>query len=91
MAKKKDKPTTINASALAALGSRAYGKNKGNMQMKGPVSFPRKSKPKASQIGKGKGDYRKVGNYWKRRRFTVAQRRKFRSRRDTGRGTASGF
>lgn len=52
---------------------------KGNVQYKGSTAV-RKVKPKKSQIGSQKGDWRKVGKLWKQRRFTIQQRREFRSR-----------
>lgn len=45
------------------------------------ASLLRKKKPKASNIGGAAGDWRKVDGGWKRRRFTVAQRKTFRSRK----------
>lgn len=57
---------------------------------KGPITTQaamklgvRKGKPKASKIGAQKGQFRKVGdnNLYKKRRFTVQQRRTFRARR----------
>lgn len=51
----------------------------------------RKNKPKAAKIGGKKGMYRKVAGGWKRRRFTSAQRKTFRKRGDSGRGSVSGY
>lgn len=53
---------------------------KGNVKVNMPATPTRKVKPKKSKIGTQKGDWRKVGNLWKQRRFTIQERREFRSR-----------
>lgn len=52
--------------------------------------FRKKVKPKKSKLGAQKGAWRKVDNGWKRRRFTIQERREFRSKDDTFGGPKDG-
>lgn len=70
------------------LGRTAVSQDTGRGSVSGPgikrsgaVMLLRKNKPKASKIGGAKGEWRRVEGGWKRRRFTAAQRKTFRSRK----------
>jgi len=47
-------------------------------KVKGRTTTVKVKKSKPKNVGVGVGDYRKVGNVWKSRRFSVQQRRGFR-------------
>lgn len=91
MAKKnKNTPTSLYTEAANGLSGQSKS---GPVNAKfGKLNGYRKSKPPAKKIGKGKGDWHKTASgIWRRRKFTAAQRKTFRSRADKGKGSVSGY